>query len=152
MTAGECAHPAGTGLFNILRECVKSLPLLIVKPISVSVEWDESAIVSSSTNLTLSSLKEIIPSPLIHIFIMYTFCCIYGKGKRTECVLGVHRAYRVFIGQIYLLKMTGALLFFFLHRCESANDNGMALHVKPKRGPQLFPDLYFQRISGLGTK
>lgn len=34
-------------------------------------------------------------------------------------------------------------IVFFLHRCESANDKGMALNQKP----QLFPDLYFKKES-----
>lgn len=36
--------------------------ILIVKPISVAVEWVQSAIVSSSTNLTPLSLKEKVQS------------------------------------------------------------------------------------------
>lgn len=96
---------------------MKSLPLLIVKPISVSVEWDESAIVSSHTNLTLSSLKENHSFPFNPYFYnVQCFVVFMEREKRTNCVLGVHRAHRVFIGQIYLLKMTGALLlgFFFV--------------------------------------
>ena len=46
------------GKYTYTPVCILLLPLLIVKPINVSVEWDESAIVSSSINLTLSSLKE----------------------------------------------------------------------------------------------
>lgn len=75
-------------------------------------KWDESAIVSSSTNLTLLSLltNHLFPfNPYFYNVMLYLWSVMTDRS-----VPVVNRAYRVFMDQNYLFKKktTGALFLF----------------------------------------
>lgn len=61
----------------------------------------------------LSSFKERFNHSFLFNSYFYNVmsCSILRKAKKSGCVLIVHRVQTVFIGQIYLLGMTGTLFF-----------------------------------------